>query len=167
MGPLLKAELLALLTVTGTQPAPGIPKGRAHCPLRLCLRTRPESYEQIGAFLSLVNAGSAVSGPASASSAGAGRKWPPAGRGSGGSGAAWEACSRRPERLVGSGLSLRQQRWLVPDWKPVGVRAACKPEDPGRAGKAGGKDRAALSLRPWRAEARAAVPGSCYGGAAG
>lgn len=36
---------------------------------------------------------------------------------------------------MGSGLSRRQRRWLVPDWKPVGVRAAWKPEDPGRAGK--------------------------------
>lgn len=102
----------------------------------------------------------------SASSAVAGRKWPPAGRGSGGSGAAWEARSRRPERLVGSGVSRRRRRCLVPDWKPVGVQAAWEPEDPGRAGNAGEKKREPSSARSWRAGARAAVPGSCCGGAA-
>lgn len=144
------------------------PGGQSPPPPSACAFGRVRKVTNISALSSRsADAGSAVSGPSSASSAGAGRKWPPAGRGSGGSGAAWEARSRRPERLVGSGLSRRQRRWLVPDWKPVGVRAAWKPEDPGRAGKAGGKHRAALSLRLWRAGARAAVPGSCGGGAAG
>lgn len=96
----------------------------------------------------------------SASSALAGRKWPPAGRGSGGFGAAWEARSRQPERLVRSGVLGRRRRWLVSDWKLVRVRVAWEPVDPGRAGRAGGKDPAASSARPWRAGATVAVPGS-------
>lgn len=54
----------------------------------------------------------------------------------------------------------RRRRWLVSDWKLVRVRVAWEPEDPGRAGRAGGKDPAASSARPWRAGATVAVPGS-------
>ena len=46
----------------------------------------------------------------SASSAGTGRKWLLASRGSGGSGAAWKAGCRRRERLLGTRVSRRRQR---------------------------------------------------------